>query len=112
MSQTAVSVGKGLQKGNHRQGVSRIRKKRIIDNELIFRSNLKIISWFCLTVVHGILLHSHKSGLFVCLGIRVAVLKIVQMVIVFLKLISMCFQFFQLLAFLSQRRFLLFRGWF
>lgn len=54
-------------------------------------------------------LHSHKGDFFVCLGIRVAVLEIVQIGVVFLKFISVSFQFFQVFVPLSQRWFLFFR---
>ena len=77
---------------------------------MVLGGKLEVVTGFGLTVTHGVLLHPHESGIFVRLGIGVALLQRAQMIVVFLQLVPVRFQFFQLPAFLSLCGLLLFRG--
>ena len=99
-----------MQERYHSQRVRRVGKKCKIGNELVLGGNLKVVTGFGLSVTHGILLHPHESSILVRLGIGVALLQRIQMIVVFLQLVPVRFQFFQLPAFLSLCGLLRFRG--
>ena len=82
------------------RGIRRVREECKIGDELVFGADLKVVTGFRLPVTHGILLHSHKSGVLVRLGIGIPLLQRIQMTVVFLQFVPVFFQFLQLFAFL------------
>ena len=84
------------------QCIRRVREERKIGDELVLGADLKVVTGLCLTVAHGILLHSHESGVIVRLGIGVPAPQRIQMVVVFPQLVPVLFQLLQLFASLFQ----------
>lgn len=53
-----------------------------MDDVLVLRSYLQVVAWLCLSVVHCVLFHPHERGVGVGLGIRIAITKNTQFLVV------------------------------
>src|SRR5690606_40710551 len=60
----------------------------VVNNKLVFRADLYIITGFELPVFHMILLHAHKSRIGICLAITVSITKSFFLLFILLQVSS------------------------
>src|SRR5690625_6024538 len=53
--------------------IVRFLMKRIVYDDLVFGTDLHVISWFKLAISHMIVLHSHKGSIRICLTVTISI---------------------------------------
>ena len=78
----AVTPGEGLQERNEGKGVRGIGEQAEVRDVLILCPYLQIVPRFGLSVVHGILLHTHEGSILVSLGTGVSLTDCFELVVI------------------------------